>query len=58
LRFNASLSFSNPGTMLEPGTGIGLILTKEFVQKNDGQIYIESVPDEGTTVSFTLPLVE
>lgn len=58
LRFNSSLSFSNPGTMQEPGTGIGLILTKEFVQKNDGQIYIESVPGEGTTVSFTLPLVD
>ncbi len=58
LRFNSSLSFSNPGTMQEPGTGIGLILTKEFVQKNEGEIFIESVPDEGTTVSFTLPLVD
>jgi len=58
LRFNSSLSFSNPGTMMEPGTGIGLILTKEFVQKNEGEIFIKSVPDEGTTVSFTLPLVD
>lgn len=58
MRFNSSLSFSNPGTMQEPGTGIGLILTKEFLQKNDGQIFIESVPNEGTTVNFTLPLVD
>ena len=58
MRFNSSLSFSNPGTMLEPGTGIGLILTKEFVQKNAGRIFIESKPNKGTKVSFTLPLVD
>lgn len=58
MRFNSSLSFSEPGTMQEPGTGIGLILTKEFVQKNEGRIYIDSTPGKGTKVSFTLPLVE
>ena len=58
LRFNSSLSFSNPGTMQEPGTGIGLILTKEFVHKNEGEIFIESTPDRGTEVIFTLPLVD
>ncbi|MGQ7869392.1 sensor histidine kinase [Sunxiuqinia sp. sy24] len=58
MRFNSSLSFSNPGTMLEPGTGIGLILAKEFVQKNEGRIFIESKPNKGTKVSFTLPLVD
>ena len=58
LRFNSSLSFSNPGTMQEPGTGIGLILTKEFVLKNEGEIFIESTPDVGTEVIFTLPLVD
>ncbi|WP_159522759.1 sensor histidine kinase [Sunxiuqinia indica] len=58
LRFNSSLSFSNPGTIQEPGTGIGLILTKEFVQKNEGELFIKSVPNEGTEVSFTLPLVD
>jgi signal transduction histidine kinase len=58
MRFNASLSFSNPGTMQEPGTGIGLVLAKEFVQKNNGTMFIVSNPDEGTKVRFTLPLVE
>lgn len=58
MRFNASLSFSNPGTMQEPGTGIGLILTKEFVHKNEGEMFILSKENEGTHVNFTLPLVE
>jgi signal transduction histidine kinase len=58
MRFNASLSFSNPGTMQEPGTGIGLVLAKEFVQKNNGTMFIVSKPGEGTKVRFTLPLVE
>ena len=58
MRFNASLSFSEPGTMQEPGTGIGLILTKEFVQKNEGEMFIVSKENEGTHVNFTLPLVE
>ena len=58
MRFDASLSFSNPGTLLEPGTGIGLILAREFVQKNEGEIFIESKKGNGTQVNFTLPLVE
>lgn len=58
LRFNSSLSFSNPGTMQEPGSGIGLILTKEFIHKNEGEMSIESTPEKGTKVNFTLPLVD
>jgi len=58
MRFNTSLSFSNPGTMQEPGTGIGLILVKEFVHKNEGELFIVSKENEGTHVNFTLPLVE
>lgn len=58
MRFNASLSFSNPGTMQEAGTGIGLILTKEFVQKNEGEMHVESQLGKGTDVTFTLPLVD
>jgi signal transduction histidine kinase len=44
--------------MQEPGTGIGLVLAKEFVQKNNGTMFIVSKPGEGTKVRFTLPLVE
>jgi len=44
-----------PGTALERGTGIGLILTREQVNMNGGEIAVETVPGKGTTVSFTLP---
>jgi signal transduction histidine kinase len=58
MRVNASFSFSTEGTWMEPGTGIGLILVKEFLQKHQGDFYVESRKDEGTEVTFTLPLVE
>ncbi|MBF0452900.1 MAG: hybrid sensor histidine kinase/response regulator [Candidatus Magnetomorum sp.] len=46
---------SNPGTDGEKGTGLGLILCKEFVEKNGGQIFVNSSVHYGTTVGFTLP---
>jgi signal transduction histidine kinase len=44
------------GTAGEKGTGLGLMLCKEFTEKNGGNISIESEHDKGTTVKFTLPL--
>lgn len=58
LRANSAVPFSTTGTFDEPGTGIGLILAKEFLQKNKGTFFIESTLGLGTVVSFTLPLVE
>ena len=55
---NASVSFSMPGTLEELGTGIGLILVKEFLQKNHGSFHVESKKGEGTKVVFMLPMVE
>jgi PAS domain S-box-containing protein len=49
---------SKPGTNEEEGTGLGLILTKEFVEKNGGEIFVESEPAKGTTFTFTLPFSE
>ena len=47
--------FSTSGTAGEGGTGLGLIICKEFIEKNKGQIIIESELDVGTTFTFTLP---
>ncbi len=58
MRINASLSFSTEGTMMETGTGIGLILVREFLQKHRGDFHVESRKGEGTEVTFTLPLAE
>lgn len=45
------------GTEGERSTGLGLILVKDFVERNSGAIHIESQKGEGTVVSFTLPLI-
>ncbi|MFZ1754732.1 MAG: ATP-binding protein [Caldilineaceae bacterium] len=37
------------------GTGLGLALVKEFVEAHGGEVWADSVPGEGTTVSFSLP---
>ncbi|MFC2151710.1 PAS domain S-box protein [Bacteroidota bacterium] len=56
--FKIDESFSTSGTEKEKGTGLGLILCKEFVEKNRGKLKVESKPDKGSTFSFTLPLPE
>jgi len=46
---------STLGTENEPGTGFGLILTKEFIEMNQGKIEVASVEGKGTTFKFDLP---
>jgi len=46
---------STKGTNYEEGTGLGLILCKEFVKFHNGEIDVESRPDEGTKIRITLP---
>ena len=48
---------SSPGTEREYGSGLGLLLVKEFIEKNGGQIRVASKLGEGSTFSFTLPLI-
>lgn len=54
--FRIDTSYSSPGTNNEIGTGLGLILVKEFVEKHGGQISVDSIVGEGTTFYFTLPM--
>ena len=57
--FKLEVHHTTPGTAQEKGTGLGLILCQEMVEKNGGKIWIESagVPGQGTTVAFTVPVV-
>ncbi len=47
--------FSTRGTEGEAGTGLGLMLCKEFLTRNGGEMRIESEPGKGSTFAFTLP---
>ncbi len=54
LLFTSSF-YSTNGTRNEAGTGLGLMLCKEFIEKNGGKIWVESEFGQGTTFHFTLP---
>ena len=56
--FRIESKFKSPGTQGEKGTGLGLILCREFVEKNGGQIRVESEEGSGATFYFTIPISE
>ena len=50
--------FSTRGTSNEKGTGLGLLLCKDFINLNSGTIWAKSVPGVGSEFFFTIPLSE
>ncbi|MDM8532133.1 ATP-binding protein [Anaerolineales bacterium HSG25] len=56
--FQLGKTHTTIGTANEKGTGLGLVMCAEMVEKHGGQIWIESVVDQGTTFIFTMPLDE
>lgn len=52
--FRTDVNFSKKGTSGEKGTGMGLILCKEFVEKNNGEIGVISKEGEGASFWFTM----
>lgn len=56
--FKIDVHYSKEGTNKEKGTGLGLILCKEFIIKNNGEIYAKSELNKGSTFGFYLPKYE
>lgn len=54
--FSISKTKTAKGTEGEKGTGLGLALCRDFVEKNGGTIYVKSEPGQGSSFIFSLPL--
>lgn len=55
---NTELLISSKGTNGELGTGFGLLLVKDFIQKNNGSLHAESTPGKGSTFIVNLPIAK
>lgn len=53
--FKIDFKPKTPGTNNERGTGLGLIICKEFIEKHDGIIWVESQENHGSTFYFSIP---
>jgi len=56
--FDMTYNFTTKGTLDEKGSGFGLVLCKEFLEKHNGRIWVESEENKGSIFSFYLPLYD
>ncbi len=54
--FDLTTNNSLLGTNKEKGTGLGLILSKEFAEQNGGQLTVKSIEGSGTTFTVSIPI--
>jgi len=54
--FKIESTFTSKGTEEEKGTGLGLVLVREFIEKIGGNIFVKSKVNHGTTFTFTIPM--
>ncbi len=54
--FRVDVNYSSSGTSSERGTGLGLLLCKDFIEMHKGNIWVESTPNAGSIFKFTLPI--
>lgn len=54
--FRIDRQFKQPGTESENGTGLGLILCKEFINRHGGYILVDTKPGQGSTFTIHIPI--
>lgn len=55
--FKLDKKVNQSGTAGEPGTGLGLLICKDFIEAHNGRIWVETIQGKGTTFYFTVPKV-